>query len=215
MLNIDKKNIKNIITYCELNKIENIELFTNKCLKKGYDIEVYGLLGNNESNIIEKEVIKEIIREIPVEVIKIVEVVKEIPGPIKEIKIIEYVEKEVIKEIIVEVPVISVVKENLTTVEPEIRYLQDDVQIKKLQEIIKTIEIEKNDLLSKVSEPHNNIKLDKTKMLEATLHSLKKELNLKDNKIKDLENKLKQLEELVKLNKGAVFLKGSNITDNI
>ena len=52
-------------------------------------------------------------------------------------------------------------------------------------------------------------------MLEATLHSLKKELNLKDNKIKDLENKLKQLEELVKLNKGAVFLKGSNITDNI
>ena len=41
MLNIDKKNIKNIITYCELNKIENIELFTNKCLKKGYDIEVY------------------------------------------------------------------------------------------------------------------------------------------------------------------------------
>ena len=107
------------------------------------------------------------------------------------------------------------VKENLTTVEPEIRYLQDDVQIKKLQEIIKTIEIEKNDLLSKISEPHNNIKLDKTKMLEATLHSLKKELNLKDNKIKDLENKLKQLEELVKLNKGAVFLKGSNITDNI
>jgi len=209
MFNIDKKNIKNIITYCELNKIENIELFANKCLKKGYDIEVYGLLGNNESNIIEKEVIKEIIREIPVEVIK------EIPGPIKEIKIIEYVEKEVIKEIIVEVPVISVVKENLTTVEPEIRYLQDDVQIKKLQEIIKTIEIEKNDLLSKISEPHNNIKLDKTKMLEATLHSLKKELNLKDNKIKDLENKLKQLEELVKLNKGAVFLKGSNITDNI
>ena len=55
MLNIDKKNIKNIITYCELNKIENIELFTNKCLKKGYDIEVYVLLGNNESNIIEKD----------------------------------------------------------------------------------------------------------------------------------------------------------------
>ena len=42
------------------------------------------------------------------------------------------------------------VKENLTIVEPEIRYLQDDVQIKKLQEIIKTIEIEKNDLLSKI-----------------------------------------------------------------
>lgn len=183
--------------------------YLNKCLKKGYDIEVYGLLGNNESNIIEKEIIKEIIREIPVEVIKIVEVVKEIPGPIKEIKIIEYVEKEVIKEIIVEVPVISVVKENLTTVEPEIRYLQDDVQIKKLQEIIKTIEIEKNDLLSKISEPHNNIKLDKTKIFfEATLHSLKKELNLKDNKIKDLENKLKQLEELVKLNKGGRIFKG-------
>ena len=60
MVNLDKKNIKNIITYCELNKIENIELFANKCLKKGYDIEVYGLLGNNESNIIEKEVISDI-----------------------------------------------------------------------------------------------------------------------------------------------------------
>ena len=46
--------------------------------------------------------------------------------------------------------------------------------IKKLQEIIKTIEIEKNDLLSKISEPHNNIKLDKTKMLEDNLNSLKK-----------------------------------------
>ena len=55
---------------------------------------------------------------------------------------------------------------------------------------------------------------DKTKLLEGTLQNLKKELNLKDEKINQLTNKIKELENLT-INTGAVFMKGSNLTQNL
>jgi hypothetical protein len=55
---------------------------------------------------------------------------------------------------------------------------------------------------------------DKLKLLQGTLLSLKKELSLRDEKLKELENKIKELEN-IKINQGAVFLKGSNLTQNL
>jgi hypothetical protein len=46
------------------------------------------------------------------------------------------------------------------------------------------------------------------------LLSLKKELSLKDEKIKELENKINELEKLT-INQGAVFLKGSNLNQRL
>ena len=91
-MNIPKKLKKEIKDYCVLNNITDIDAFILKCLKQGVYIEKYGTtpfkIGSSESQIVEKEIIKE--------VEKIIEV------PIEKI-----VEKEIIKEVekIIEVPV--------------------------------------------------------------------------------------------------------------
>ena len=55
---------------------------------------------------------------------------------------------------------------------------------------------------------------DKIKMMGETLQKLRKELSLKDKKIKELEGINKELEN-IKVNQGAVYLKGSNITQRM
>jgi MinD-like ATPase involved in chromosome partitioning or flagellar assembly len=143
MYSIENKYIKEVEKYCKLNDIEDIEKFLNKCFKRGYDLEIYGILGES-TKIVEKEIIKEVVKEVPgpIQEIKIIEyvdreVVKEVPGPVQEIKVIEYVNREVVKEI----PVI-------------------------------------------MSGNNDTTKMD---MLQITLIKLKKEINEKNQKIEELE----------------------------
>lgn len=106
-----------IIRYCEKNNISDIDEFTSKCLKSGFYVEKYGMLGedtNLHTNTV--EVIKEVekiveiekIVEVPVDrvVEKIVEVIKEVPiykEIIKEVQTggvrVEVKEVEVIREV--------------------------------------------------------------------------------------------------------------------
>lgn len=195
-LTIAKEIFEDVQKFCQLNKIDDMEKFLSKCLKKGIDIEKYGFLGDSEQEvkIVEIEVIKEKRVEIPVEVIKEVEKIVEVPLEIiKEI----VVEKEVIKEVPVERIVEKIVNISDTS-EPVIIEKIVEVPVEKLVEVIK--EVEKSS--------------DKTKLLEGTLQNLKKELNLKDEKINQLTNKIKELENLT-INTGAVFMKGSNLTQNL
>lgn len=86
-LSIHNELYSTIQEYCDINSISDIDKFLHQCLKQGFDIKKYGLLGGSEPEKqienIEKEVIKYIDREI-----------------IKEISVIqdkdcsEYVEKE-------------------------------------------------------------------------------------------------------------------------
>jgi len=229
---LNTSNIKDITSYCKLNNIDDVDSFVNKCFKRGYDVEVYGLLGKMggiEEKWVEIEVIREKRVEIPVEVIieveKIVEVEKiiektiEVPVDriveiIKEIP----VEKVVIKEVIKEVPVETVVT--------KIEYISDNTQINelllKIQQLEsrppEIIEIIKEVLMDKIVIQEKIVEVDKpndkSKLLEVTLQNLRKELSLKNETIKDLENKNKQLES-VNIDRGAVYMKGSNITQNI
>ena len=107
------------------------------------------------------------------------------PVEVQEIEVI----KEVIKEIRVEVPV-EVIKEVI---------------------VEKPVELTKEIVVEKIIEKNND---DKMKMLQETLQSLRKELNLKNEKIKQLEQSLKDLESLA-TSKWAVFLKNSNLNENL
>ncbi len=180
------------------------------------------------------EVIKEVVKieyvEVPVEVIKevtvekLVEVIKEVP-----------VDKVVIKEIIKEVPVEKIVtiydnsSENellLKIQQLETQMSNKDENLDELRrnldialdkppvEIEKIIEIEKIVEVEKVVEVEVEKSNDKSKLLEVTLQNLRKELTLKNETIKELENKNKQLESF-NVDRGAVYMKGSNITQNI
>lgn len=90
-----------IIRYCEKNNIANIDEFTSKCLKSGFYIEKYGMLGgdsNIQTNTV--EVIKEVEKIVEVPVDRIVEKIVEVPIE----KIVEVIKevpiyKEIIKEV--------------------------------------------------------------------------------------------------------------------
>ena len=225
MYNIDLKNTKEIYDFCLLNKIMDIDGFINKCFKKGFNIEKYGLIGEDSGKTLndgEKRLINEVIREkrieVPVEVIveKIVEIIKEVPTPPTEVEVIKYVDREVIKEIKVEVPVEKIVyiydkkEENSVTNIGKICDNPEPIIVEKIVEVEKIIEVEKIVEVIKEVGASN----DKLVMLQDTLNKLRKELTDKNTKIQELEGTIKQLEQL-NINQGAVYMKGSNLTKNI
>jgi hypothetical protein len=151
---------KDIEKYVKINDIDDVDNFIFLCLKQGFDIKKYGLIGENNERVIEyieKEVIVEVIKEVVVEQ-----------------KI--FSTNEVIVEKIVQVP----------------------VEVEKIVE--KIVQVEKPN--------------DKMGMLQETLMKLRKEIGEKDKTIIELNNKIEQLEKLVS-NTGAVFMKGSNLLNNL
>jgi len=117
-----------------------------------------------------------------------VEVVKYVEVPveiIKEVEVIQYVEKEVIKEVPVEI-----IKE-------------------KIVNVIQEVPVPNIDKIG--DEPKLN---DKILLLQETLQKLRKELSLKNTRIEDLEKINKQLES-IRVEQGAVYLKGSNINETM
>ena len=192
-IKLTTSQLKSVQEYCKLNNIEDVDKFISKCYVNGFNISKYGLLGDNTEKIggieekqVEIEVIKEIRVEVPVEIIK--EVVKYVDVPIeiiKEVEVIQYVEKEVIKEVPVE------------------------IITEKIVNVIQEVPVPNIDKIGDEPEPN-----DKAKLLQETLQKLRKELSLKNERIEELEKINKQLES-VRVEQGAVYLKGSNIKETL
>ena len=211
MLNVNPKYENDILQYCKLNNIEDVSLFVTQCFKQGFDIKKYGFLGNprNEGEKdLKTEVIVEKRVEIPVEVIKEVE-------KIVEVKVVEYVDREVIKE---------VPTEKIVT---KIEYISDKTdedifltKIQQLEETIRQLNDEINGLQDKVSKKDKEIleEVDKPNnkmyLLQETLQKLRKDNNDKEFEILRLNKIINELEQTLK-STGAVFMKGSNINDNL
>jgi hypothetical protein len=203
-IKLTTSQLTSVQEYCKLNNIEDVNKFISKCFVDGFNISKYGLLGDDSEKIggieekqVEIEVIREKRVEVPVEVVKYVEVPVEI---IKEIEVIQYVEKEVIKEVPVEI-----IKEKIVNVIQEVPvekivYIYD----KKEDEVVPNI-----DKIGDEPEPN-----DKAKLLQETLQKLRKELSLKNERIEELEKINKQLES-IRVEQGAVYLKGSNISETL
>lgn len=191
-LTLNKQNQKELNDYCKLNNIEDIDKFFQKCFKRGYDIERYGLIGDKTEKIIEY-----VEKEIPIEVIKYVEkeTIKEVP-----IEVIKEVEKivEIIKEVPIEQKIFST---NEVIVE---KIVEVPVEVEKIVEKIVQVEV-----IKEVEKPN-----DKMGMLQETLMKLRREIGDKDKTITELNNKIEQLEKLVS-NTGAVYMKGSNLNQNL
>jgi hypothetical protein len=79
-----------------------------------------------------------------------------------------------------------------------------EVPIEIIKEVIKEIEV-----IKEVEKPN-----EKMGMLQDTLMKLRREMGDKDKTITDLNNKIEQLEKLVS-NTGAVYMKGSNLSQNL
>jgi predicted RNase H-like nuclease (RuvC/YqgF family) len=238
MYSVEIKNNKEIYEFCMLNGITDINKFIQDCFKQGFDIKKYGLLGKTggeDEKQVEIEVIREKRVEIPVEVIKEVEIIKEIPiEVIKEI----IIEKEVIKEVPVEkiVSKIEYISDKNTENElfEKIEQLvkekqefsikleesQKEVQIfsTKITEMENIFQNEMSKKDMELDELRRNLDIpideNKVKMLETTLQNLRKDLKLKNEKINELEDKLKN-SMTNNSQTGAVYMKGSNIIENL
>jgi flagellar biosynthesis chaperone FliJ len=173
--------------------------------------------------IVEKEIIKEVPVEIIKEIEKVVEVIKEVPVEkvveiIKEVPVDRVIEKEIF---ITDNQQINELGEKITRLEENIFHLEKQLEEERKIFSIKTQELEKifqKEMSKKdveLDEVRRNldIKLDNTneKMLQETLQKLRKELLEKDEKIKEL-TKLNQDQQNTKESKlNAIFLKGSNL----
>jgi hypothetical protein len=240
-----KETMQAVSAFCESEGIKDTDHFMYLCFKQGFDIKRYGLLGNTlnegEKHLktseepekwVEKEVIVEKRVEIPVEVIKEVEKIVEVPVEIiKEVVI----EKEVVKEIPVEKVVTKIeyisdkTTENelggiISELEEKIFYLSSELEserkifstkIEEMEIIFQKEMSKKNEELNEARQtldiPKEN---EKTKLLEETLFKLRKELSEKIKIIDELE-KQKNNTTINMEPKGAVFLKGSNLTQKI
>ena len=157
-IELTSKEHKDLLSYCKLNNFEPETILKSSYLE-GFKIEKYGLLSGS-GNIIEKEVIKEIIKYVEVPVIEEKEVVK-----------IEYVEVEKLVEVVKEVPVekiVEVIKEvPVDRVVEKIVEVTKEVPVERvvIQEVIKEVPVEKvvkvsddshiNELLLKIQQLEN------------------------------------------------------------
>lgn len=183
----------NFIKYCEINKITDVEGLAKKLFQRGFTIEKYG-----ETPSIAKgkeiEVIKEVIKEVPVE--KIVEVIKNVET-VKEVPVEKIV--EVVKEVKVEVPVekiVEVVKEVPVAVAGDTQVI--------IKEVIKEVPVEVP--VEKIVEVVKEVQVEKLVVNDAELNVLKKE----NEQLKEELNKITSA--LEKMNK-AKYLKGSDLNN--
>ena len=221
-IKLTSNQLKSVQEYCKLNNIEDVDKFISKCYTEGFNINKYGLLGDDSGKTgivgekqVEIEVIREIRVEVPVEVIKEVEVIreviKEVPvETIKEVEVIKYVDREVIVE--VPVPIIDKIGDETQVNELLLKIQQLENRPPEIVEIIKEVQVIKEVSVEKVVEVEKSN--DKMTMLQETLQTLRKELNSKTDEIKQLKEINKQLES-IKLSQGAVYMKGSNLNENL
>ena len=217
-----KDIIQAVSAYCESEKIEDIDHFMFLCFKQGFDIKRYGLLGetlNESEKDLIKEVIVEKIVEVPVEVIKEVEKIVEVT---KEVIVEKEIVKEVPVEVVKEIDKIVTITNN-EELEKKIFQLNKDLESEREIFSTKREEIENNfqNEMSKKEQELDELRLsldilkkdDKTKLLQETLQSLRKELLQKNEKIKELETINRDF--LGGNQNQAYLLRGSNLKDRI
>jgi len=220
-INLTVKELKDIKSFCALNELK-FEVFVDSCFNKGYQIEKYGLLTTDDGKqIIFEE--KEIIKEVFIEVEK--EIIVEVPVEV-------IIEKEKIVEVIVE-KIIEIEKPIRVVVEKEV-YITDDNEINKLsiranklgeitigleEEIVrlnnlldeKPKEIIKEVTVEKVIKTENKEKLIK---LQETISLMSDSLREKDEKILQIQQTMLELDKVTGPIRGK-FMGSTNLNDKI
>jgi len=217
---------KDLTSYCTLNKFNTDEI-VKKSYLEGLRIEKYGLLSGS-AGVVEKGVVKEVIKYVEVPVVEEKEVIRieyvEIPSPPSEVEVIKYVDREVIKEVFIEVPV-----SNIDNISDKNR--EEELLLK-----IGELETENKIFSTKLDECGEEIKIFSTKMVEMenifqnktsdstlkpkldalqkTVQKLREEIIGKDRLVKEYEKTIEDIQKFQE-NKQAVYLKGSNLDDKL
>jgi len=216
----EKEVIKEVIKYVEVPMVEEKEVIKIEYV----DVPVEKIV--IKEVIVEK--IVEVIKEVPVDrvVEKIVEITKEIP-----------VEKVVIKEVIKEIPVEKIVTKT--------EYISDNTQINelllkiqqledtppKIVEVIKEVPVDRVVIQEKIVETIKEVPVEvikevivekesdgnlkpKLEALQNTVQKLKQDNIEKDRQLKEYEKTIEEIQKFQQ-DKKAAFLRGSNLNDTL
>ena len=185
----NKETMQSVSAFCESQEIKDVDNFIYLCFKQGFDIKRYGFLGGTE---------QEKIVEVPIEIIKEIEKIVEVPVE-KVVTKIEYIRDENNE---------NELSEKITKLEKEMSKKDEELdQLRRNLDII--LDEPPVEIIKEVEKPN-----DRMEMLQETLLTLRKELQTKNERIKELEKINRDLEN-ISSNKGAVFLKGSNLNNRI
>jgi len=205
---IPKKVYEDVEKYCKLNNIDDIGDFMFKCFKQGFDIEKYGLLDDGSGSVVKEKIV-----EVPVEIIREVEkfVEKIVEKPVIVEKIIE-VEK------VVEKPIVEYVDREVIKTE----YITDDSKTNELLLKIQQLETETQNKIEEISNlkkelesiPQQEIKPNKTNLLQDTIQKLKKQNIDLEKELKELKEKFKNFESFDN-EKKVVYHRGSDINKDL
>ena len=233
IINLNSKELKDIMSFCDLNELDFDE-FINSCFNKGYQIEKYGLLTTEDGRQViveEKEVVKEVRVEIPVEVEKIIEkeIIIEVPVEVEKIvevekpikvfieKLIDVTDDEQINKLTKKIEeleesldmVLTDTEMEISELSKKIRHLENlpPEVIEKPVEVIKEVIIE----VTKEIKVDNK---DKLKLLQETISTMKDDIRKKDEKILQIEKNVVELEK-VKGPIKAKFMGSTNLNDNL
>jgi hypothetical protein len=213
-LSLSNIEYKDLTNYCNLNDLL-ISSVVKKSFTTGFNIDRYGLLGESPKEV---EVIKE------VKVIEYVdrEVIKEIIVEVPVSKIVDIYDNSQTNELAEKTEQLKKENELFST---KVKELEGQIEIfsTKTTEMENIFQNEKNELLLKIQQleerkPEIIEKVvgneTKQRMLEQTLQTLRTENFNKDKKIKELEeivSDCKKYEQKI----GAVYLRGTNLDETL
>ena len=175
----NKEILGSVDNFCKANNIDDKDNFIYTCLKQGFDIKKYGLLGKTHNDG-EKDLKTDEIQEKPVEIEVIREIRVEVP-----VEVIKEVEK------IVEVTVEKVVT--------KIEYISDKTSVNELLLKIQQLESEilnKEEELLNINQLQNfNYGDNQVEMLQSTIQNLSNEVRELKKKNEELEKTLLNLSQ--------------------
>ena len=170
------------IKYCELNEVTNVSKLAKETFDRGFSILKFG-----ETPIPLKG--KETIKEVEKEVIKEIEVIREVEKPVEVIKEIEkIVEVEVPVEVIVEKEVYITDDQQVKELGGKIAELEKQLKKKPkevIKEVEKIVEVNNEDELSKLKEENKGLK-DELEKLNSALNKFNKATYLKNSNLSSL-----------------------------
>jgi hypothetical protein len=213
-LSLSNTEYKELTNYCNLNDLL-ISSVVKKSFTTGFNIDRYGLLGQSKKEVevikevkvieyVDREVIKEIIVEVPVE------------------KIVNIYDNSQTDELVGKTEQLKKENEFFST---KVEELNSQIEIfsTKTSKMENIFQNEKNELLLKIQQLEERkpeiiekVVGDETKqrMLEQTLQILRTENFSKDKKIKELEeivSDCRKYEQKI----GAVYLRGTNLDETL
>jgi hypothetical protein len=186
IIDLTSSENKDLIAYCKLNNL-NISEILKKSYVKGFNIEKYGLLSQNE--VVEKEVIREVVKKEYIEVP--IEIIKEIP-------IINNEDSEKNLNIILELKAKISELESVIETLPKIEYIN--------------VPIEKEVIVEKIINDDKSIK--KIESLQNTVQKIREELIEKETQLDECNKLLNNYKTQIESQK-AIYLRGSNLNKTL